>query len=138
MNKAIIESIIGGGLIGLSTVIFLVTTGRITGISGIFRRAIWREDQTTWRWYFLAGLFAGGILISIFLPDAFDAETESPVYIILAGLLVGVGTAMSGGCTSGHGICGVSRLSKRSIVATLIFMAAGILSVYIGKKWIFS
>ena len=123
---------IGGMLIGAAVAIFVLVNGRIAGISGIvgglFRPA---ADDVAWRLAFIAGLMAAPILYALVAtlpPVMIDASYPT---LIVAGLLVGVGTRYGAGCTSGHGVCGISRISPRSLVATLSFMAAGFATVYI-------
>lgn len=120
------SALIGGLLIGLASAAMLHFNGRIAGISGILDGAVARGSDTAWRWVFLAGMLVGGALyFGVTPPGAgFELARSTPL-VIVAGLLVGVGTKMSNGCTSGHGVCGNARLSTRSIVATLTFMAVG-------------
>lgn len=125
-------SIIGGILIGLSVTLMLLFNGRVTGISGILSLALAhpkaREGQ--WRWFFLIGLLLGGIVMQTLRPDLFINTTDrSSLIVLIAGILVGFGTVMGSGCTSGHGICGISRLSPRSILATITFMIFGFITV---------
>ena len=120
---------IGGGLIGVAASILLLTQGRIAGISGI-TGSLMRSDVTDkgWRWAFFIGLLCGGVLLSIVSPEVFVVSEERPVWMMaVAGLLVGFGTQMGNGCTSGHGVCGITRFSPRSLVATGVFMAFGML-----------
>jgi uncharacterized membrane protein YedE/YeeE len=107
--------------------------GKIAGISGILAGVLKPvRGDTLWRICFLAGLLAGGMLLRIFLPTAFDFGIIRPLpMLIIAGLLVGFGTRLGSGCTSGHGVCGISRLSPRSLVATGTFIIAGALVVYL-------
>jgi uncharacterized membrane protein YedE/YeeE len=130
-----IPSLIGGALIGLSTSMLLLFNGRIAGISGIFGGLlIRRPGDVAWRAFFLAGLLAGGYVMSRVDPAAFPhAVLRSAPVIALAGFAVGFGTRLGNGCTSGHGVCGISRLSARSIVATLVFMAAGVIAVFVAN-----
>lgn len=126
-----ISSLIGGILIGLSSLLMLGFNGRIAGISGIVG-GLWgaSPSERGWRAAFLAGLLGGGLLVLLVAPRAFgDGSPASMPFIIVAGLLVGFGTRTGGGCTSGHGVCGMSRLSARSIVATLIFMTVAAITV---------
>lgn len=122
--------LLGGVLIGLSVSLMLYLNGRITGVSGIINGALSiKKNDFLWRISFIAGLFVAGLLLRFFWPESLASTiVRSDAVVIIAGLLVGLGTVMGGGCTSGHGICGISRLSFRSIVATLIFMGLGILS----------
>jgi uncharacterized membrane protein YedE/YeeE len=117
----------GGLLVGVGAAIGLVYHGRIAGISGMVRTLL-TEPRAAFDWQvpFLAGLVAGGLVLLACLPGAIDPTSDRSLpALALAGLLVGVGTAMGSGCTSGHGVCGISRLSPRSIAATLTFMATG-------------
>jgi uncharacterized membrane protein YedE/YeeE len=123
---------LGGLLIGLASTLLLLALGRVAGISGIVSGILVPAKDRIWRVGFVLGLVLGGAAAMLFLGVV--PVSSSPLYLLaLAGLLVGFGTVMGAGCTSGHGICGVARLSKRSIVATIVFMAAGILTVW-GKK----
>jgi len=125
-------ALIGGVMIGLSASVMLIANGRITGISGIINGAVtYKKSDTLWRLIFLLGLFLGGLTLNIVYPASLNNELElSDFQLVIAGLLVGFGTVMGAGCTSGHGVCGISRLSTRSIVATVIFILAGVLSVH--------
>lgn len=121
----------GGMLVGLSALMLMLFNGKVAGISGILAGAM--QHRHAWRWLFLLGLGAGAWLA--FLLDwarlpRFDTLPAWPL-VLLAGLLVGVGTRLGNGCTSGHGICGMGRLSVRSILATLTFMATGALTVFV-------
>jgi uncharacterized protein len=128
-----VASLIGGILIGLSASAMLLLQGKIAGISGIFAGVLRpARGDTLWKASFLVGLFSGGILLRLFLPGAFDFGVVRPVGVLaLAGLMVGFGTRLGNGCTSGHGVCGVSRFSARSILATATFIATGALTVFI-------
>ncbi|WP_346351914.1 YeeE/YedE family protein [Oceanimonas sp. AH20CE76] len=123
-------SALGGGLlIGSAALILLLVGGRIAGISGIVA-GIGSQSDKGWRLAFVAGLVAVPMLIfGLDLAEAYSLQEYSPWRLLLAGLLVGIGTRLGNGCTSGHGICGMGRLSPRSIIATLMFMAAGIATV---------
>jgi len=127
MINSILLAVVGGALIGLSASAMLFFLGRITGISGIVGGILKpTSGDISWRLTFLGGLLAGGLLLVAFMPDAFHVPaTRSQGALALAGLLVGFGVRMGNGCTSGHGICGLSRFSPRSIVATGTFMAVG-------------
>jgi hypothetical protein len=131
-NFTPIASLIGGVLIGLSASVMLLLDGKIAGISGILAGALKPvADDTLWRICFLAGLLAGGMLLRELLPSAFDFGIVRPFPLMaIAGLLVGFGSRLGSGCTSGHGVCGVSRLSPRSLVATATFIFTGALVVY--------
>jgi uncharacterized membrane protein YedE/YeeE len=126
-------SLFGGILIGLSASAMLLLDGKIAGISGILAGVLKPvKSDTLWRVFFLGGLFTGGLLLRICLPGAFDFGIIRPLPLLaVAGLLVGFGTRLGSGCTSGHGVCGMSRLSPRSFVATATFIATGALTVYL-------
>lgn len=124
---------IGGAMIGIAAVVMMGLNGRIAGISGILSGVFSQPgNEKLWRVLFVVGLVVGGALPSLLFnlpaPPVPDATIG---LVIVAGLFVGVGTGLGSGCTSGHGICGMARLSKRSIAATLIFMATGVVSVYV-------
>ena len=126
-------SLIGGALLGLSATMLLMINGKVAGISGIVNGVLSpKRNDLFWRLFFLICMVAGGAL-SVMLIDIEIPSTESiPTFVlVIAGLLVGFGTRLSNGCTSGHGICGVGRFSFRSIIATVIFMVVAALTVYI-------
>lgn len=132
-----LTSLAGGIIIGLSSWLVLTSLGRVTGISGIASTALFARRHAgshdgTWRWFFLGGLIAGGAIFSALFSIPVPAP-RSPWLLIAAGLLVGFGTVIGSGCTSGHGVCGLGRRSVRSLVATCIFMTAGALTVWITK-----
>lgn len=131
-----IPAFLGGTLIGLAAALLLAFNGRIAGISGIFGGVLLpKPGEVRWRAFFLAGLVLGGLALRAFHPGAFPAEISGGVpAIALAGLLVGFGTSLGSGCTSGHGVCGLSRFSARSLVATLTFMATGALTVFVVRN----
>lgn len=125
-------ALVGGLFIGLAASIMLLLQGRVAGISGILNGLLTLPGERLWRGSFLAGLLGGGALMWQLWPEAFNDPTEiSTTTVVIAGLLVGFGTVMGGGCTSGHGVCGLSRFSIRSLVATVTFMVTGILTVAI-------
>jgi uncharacterized membrane protein YedE/YeeE len=131
------SALIGGAIIGAAVALFVVLNGRIAGVSGILGGlARPQAGDISWRVAFVAGLIAAplawGLLAA--LPEI-RVDTSVPV-LVAAGLLVGVGTRYGGGCTSGHGVCGVSRASPRSVAATLAFMAAGFATVYVVRHLI--
>lgn len=135
MNESYAHGLIGGMLIGLAAVLLYWFNGRIMGVSGIVSRLLSKPDQDFWwRLAFVIGLVSGGFIYQLKYPVTIVIDA-SGVSLIIAGLLVGAGTVIGNGCTSGHGICGIARLSKRSIVATIVFMAAGILTVWIRNSW---
>ena len=132
INFTPIEAFLGGLIIGVSVVLFYIANGRIAGISGIVNNAMFSNINRFDNILFVIGLVIGPILYKIIInPEiSFNISNSIPL-LIAAGFLVGVGTKIGSGCTSGHGICGISRFSKRSIVATLIFMISAILTVFI-------
>lgn len=124
-----LAAFLGGVLLGLSVVGYLYVHGRIAGISGLIAQTL--NPKTAFKTpaiWFLAGLFVVPFVYSWFSQPEIAVDAH-PWMMILAGLLVGFGTRMGSGCTSGHGICGISRLSKRSLVATAVFMLAGVVTV---------
>jgi len=129
------SALIGGALIGLSAAVLLLFKGRIAGISGIAGGVILPEKgDIPWRILFLVGLVVGGVFYQLFgiSPSVENIQpVTGKVGLILAGLLVGIGSALGTGCTSGHGICGLARRSFRSLVATLIFMLTAMITVFI-------
>ena len=132
-NFTPISALIGGIIIGLSVVLYFYATGRLAGISGIFEHAITQTSQRVSNTLFLIGLVVGPLIIyNIVLPNnpiPFEI-THSYLLIIPGGFLVGFGTRLGGGCTSGHGICGIGRLSVNSMVATATFVAIGVLTIF--------
>lgn len=136
MSQDWINALLGGVLIGVSVSLMLLWNGRVTGISGIINGAMTPvKGDTLWRVLFIAGLFLGGIVMGQLNPKVFENSVTSDIWTtVAAGLLVGFGTILGSGCTSGHGVCGISRLSPRSLVATMVFMAAGIAAVFIFRK----
>jgi len=128
-----LASLLGGVLIGLSASAMLLLDGKIAGISGILAGVLKPvKGDTLWRVCFLTGLLAGGLLLKELLPGAFEFGLIRPFPLLaIAGLLVGLGTRLGSGCTSGHGVCGISRLSPRSLVATATFIFTGALVVYL-------
>lgn len=132
MNSTWLLSLGGGALIGVAASLLLVFSRRSAGISGIFAGAInpdTSNQDRSWRLMFLAGLVLGGSVLLLATPAVFGNSTRSLPLLLLAGVFVGLGTRLSGGCTSGHGVCGLSQLSLRSLVATLTFIATGVLTV---------
>ena len=129
-----VTALIGGMLIGLSATILLVFDGRIAGISGIVNGAIRWKNRESWRGFFIVGMLTGGLLYKyVFLPESSLALSSNPWSMLLGGLLVGFGTRMGNGCTSGHGVCGLGRLSFRSLVAVIIFMTTAIATVWLTR-----
>lgn len=126
-----LQSLVGGLLIGLASAGLLLFNGRVAGISGILSSALARRPGL-WRWAFLGGLIAVGAALGAGGLQAPVALTsQAPLTLAVAGLLVGVGTQVGNGCTSGHGVCGLANLSPRSLTATLVFMATAALAVFL-------
>jgi uncharacterized membrane protein YedE/YeeE len=132
VNFTPIPAFTGGLIIGLAVAVFFLLNGRLVGISGIASNALTEKENKFDNLLFLLGLIIAPIIYSIFSNGGVNISiSNSYVLMIAAGLLVGIGTRVSGGCTSGHGISGIGRFSLRSIVATVTFMIVGILTVYI-------
>src|SRR5690349_2635138 len=133
-----IASLLGGALIGLSAVLLMWTTGRIAGVSGIAARLFppYADRQFAGRLVFVAGLIVAPVLVRL-VAGGLPAQTigAGTPLLIVAGLLIGFGAVWGSGCTSGHGVCGLSRLSARSLVATMTFMAAGMATVFVMRHW---
>jgi uncharacterized membrane protein YedE/YeeE len=130
-DAAPLAGMIGGVLIGLAAALMLLGAGRIAGVSGIAARAFGLADSALPRlgaWAFVIGLPLGAMLVTS-LTDAPTPNFAAPLTLVIAGLVVGVGTRLGSGCTSGHGVCGMSRLSQRSLVATATFMITGFATV---------
>ncbi|MEZ5977365.1 MAG: YeeE/YedE thiosulfate transporter family protein [Planctomycetota bacterium] len=128
-----VTAVVGGVLVGLSATVLLATHGKIAGMSGMVARLFTSSaEERTWRAVFLLGLLAGAALCFALVPgaDAF-VVTDDPLRLVAAGLIVGFGTRLGGGCTSGHGVCGLAVGSRRSLVAVLSFMGAGFATVYV-------
>ena len=123
-----VSALIGGALIGLAAVLLMRLNGRIAGISGITNGALKAAmPDRLWRVLFVAGLVVGGFVFQAVSDQPLLTREDFPMHwLAIAGLLVGIGTRIGSGCTSGHGVCGIARLSTRSIVATAVFMAVGV------------
>lgn len=129
MNPYVL-AILGGALVGLAASLLLVFNGQIAGVSGMMGNLNGKKNWTPpWRPAFLLGLLVAGAGIAAYSPASFSTTYASWPVVLLAGLLVGVGTRLANGCTSGHGVCGISRLSTRSIIATCTFTIAGALTI---------
>ncbi|WP_281213115.1 YeeE/YedE family protein [Shewanella insulae] len=139
MFSSLAIALCGGLLIGLAASLLLVVNGRIAGISGIISGALWRRESKgsllSWQVYFIVGLVLSGLLLAVPLkewlaiePVVLSAGGIAMPTLLLAGLLVGLGSSLGNGCTSGHCICGIGRLSPRSIAASLVFMLVGIMA----------
>ncbi len=138
-NLTPFSGLLGGAMIGLAAAMLMLLTGRIAGISGIFGGLLTSDaNDRGWRIAFIAGLIAAPLLSSFFTGAALPspAMPASLIVIVIAGLLVGFGSRMGGGCTSGHGVCGTARLSTRSLVATAVFMATAIITVAVVRHMI--
>jgi len=128
-------ALIGGAIIGAAVALFVVLNGRIAGVSGILGGLMRpKAGDISWRVAFIAGLVAAPLALFAALPEI-RVDASFPT-LVAAGLLVGAGTRYGGGCTSGHGVCGVSRSSPRSIAATVAFMAAGFATVFVARHLI--
>lgn len=135
--NSFLMALLGGVIIGTASAGLLLFVGRIAGISGITAGLVKpNKGEVPWRAAFVGGLVAGGMGLLAFYPQAFpEVISRGPLLTAIAGLFVGVGTQMGSGCTSGHGVCGISRLSGRSIVATLTFIASGAAAV-VGMRFV--
>jgi uncharacterized membrane protein YedE/YeeE len=132
-NLTPVASLLGGLLIGVAAGAMLLFDGKVAGISGVVDGLL-HPMRGEWRWRacFVGGLLAGGVVLRLLDPGAYAFTiARSPAAIVTAGLLVGFGTRLGNGCTSGHGVCGVSRLSGRSLWATIIFVASGAVTVFL-------
>tara|TARA_Y100000588_G_C13613966_1_gene652422 strand:- start:119 stop:541 length:423 start_codon:yes stop_codon:yes gene_type:complete len=127
----ILMPLTGGILIGIAASMMLLFNGKVAGVSGIFGGMLFQQgEERAWQLSFIAGLIAGGILLYIINAEFFENSSgRGLLTATIAGLLVGIGTRVGGGCTSGHGVCGIGRLSGRSLVATVTFMFAGMVIV---------
>ncbi|MFY0567931.1 YeeE/YedE family protein [Archangium lansingense] len=136
MTSSFLLPLLGGALIGMSASLLLLANGRVAGISGVVGALLAPvRGDIAWRVLFFGGLLSGGLLLARLRPESFAAPASlsagGVVPLVVAGLLVGFGSRLGNGCTSGHGVCGISRGSVRSIVATLTFMATGALTVFL-------
>ena len=130
INFTPLSAFIGGVIIGLAVILFFIGNGRLAGVSGIVNNALVSKQNRTDNFLFIIGLVLGPIFYAFFTKNNIPfLITSSLPIIIIAGLLVGIGTKVGKGCTSGHGICGISLLSLRSIIATIIFMITAIITV---------
>ena len=132
INFTPVSAFTGGVIIGLAVVVFFLLNGRLVGISGIASNALTEKNNRFDNFLFLVGLIIGPILYTLFSSKQISVTiSNSYILLIIAGLLVGLGTRISGGCTSGHGISGIGRFSLRSIIATITFMIVGIITVFV-------
>ncbi len=137
-NFTPLSASLGGALIGLSAVLLMALNGRIAGISGVLSGTLFADSgDKQWRWFFVIGLILGPLIYWAVRqePPPFKMDASWPV-ILIGGVLVGFGTRLGSGCTSGHGVCGLSRLSIRSMVSVVLFMAAGMFTVALFKHLI--
>lgn len=129
-----LQSLFGGGLIGLASVLLMASMGRIMGATGVLAGFIAPQNLSDWTWraLVLLGMITGPLIVLIFTGQmpAVDVPVSRPM-LIIGGLIVGIGVTYGGGCTSGHGVCGIARLSPRSIAATCTFMAATTVTVFV-------
>ncbi len=135
-NFTPLASLLGGVLIGASASLLMWLNGRVAGISGIWAGVVVpRRGEFAWRAVFVAGLVVGGVLIHLVRPDLMTYTLSRSWWAVaLAGVLVGVGSRVGSGCTSGHGVCGLSRGSQRSLVSVATFMTTGVLVVYVVQR----
>lgn len=133
--SCVVLGLLGGALIGAAAALALFAHGRIAGVSGILGRATRRDPGQTFRLGFLAGLVAAGALLAEAWPCAYGTSPRSTPDLAVAGLLVGLGATLANGCTSGHGVCGLSRGSPRSLVAVATFMLAAAITVAAAGAW---
>ena len=132
VNFTPVSALTGGLLIGLSVILFFILNGRMTGISGIASNFLISKDNRIDNLLFLVGLIFGPLIYSYFTSQKIEISITNSLFLLIGGgILVGLGTRISGGCTSGHGISGIGRFSLRSIIATITFMIVGILTVFI-------
>lgn len=129
------NALVGGMLIGIAASLFYILNGRVAGISGILGGLFNKEGRSEyWRWLYILGLFVGALFSQQFINSSFDFKWDfNPYQAIIGGLLVGFGTRLGNGCTSGHGVCGIARFSLRSLSATLVFMSVAALTVFLMK-----
>jgi uncharacterized protein len=133
----LVRALSGGALLGLAAAGLLVLTGKTAGVSGIVDGVL-RGEKGEWGWKaaFVLGLVAGGIVLRFVMPGALPALAPRALPLVaVGGLLVGFGARLGGGCTSGHGVCGIGRLSRRGLVGTLVFMAAGAATVFLLRRF---
>lgn len=127
--ETLLRALAGGALIGLAASLVLLTHGRVAGISGTLGRALVPDGGRAFRIPFLAGLVVTGVVAAVLAPSSIGSAIRGTPLLAVAGLLVGIGTTLGNGCTSGHGVCGLSRGSPRSLVAVATFMLTGALTV---------
>lgn len=128
-----LPALLGGLLIGLASMIYFLFLGRVMGVSGILGNIFSRNGATLWRIVFIVGILISPWIYSLFAELPVAELTNNKTLLIIGGLLVGLGAGLSSGCTSGHSICGIARLSPSSVIVTIVFMIAGGISVFIVK-----
>ena len=135
--QTIAPALLGGALIGVAGAALLALTGKVAGVSGIVDGLVrWERPELPWKAAFVAGLFLGGVLLARFRPEALpSAMARPPGWLLAGGFLVGFGARMGQGCTSGHGVCGIGRLSLRGLAATCVFIAVGAATVLAWRHW---
>ncbi|MBO9667543.1 MAG: YeeE/YedE family protein [Bdellovibrio sp.] len=135
MMQSILMALAGGALIGVAASLMLLFNGRVTGISGITNGLLsYVKGDYLWRFAFVLGLILGGVVLGATHPEMFvNTTNRTSVMVAIAGVIVGFGTVLGSGCTSGHGVCGISRLSPRSLIATGVFMVVGMLAATVLK-----
>ena len=131
----IFESLIGGTLIGVAVSLLLLFNGKVLGVSGIISELATKPiDKNYWRLFFVLGLLVAPFIYSFYKPMPVTTITTNNLMVIVGGLLVGLGSRLGSGCTSGHGVCGIARLSIRSIIATITFISFGALTVFLIQR----
>jgi len=132
------HAIVGGILIGLGIAVVLIGTGRIAGLSGITAGIVRpSSDDRGWRISFLVGALVVGAMFELASPATFDAAPPHPLWLVaISGVLVGLGTRLGNGCTSGHGLCGLGRFSKRSLIATCTFFGVAVITATVAARWL--
>lgn len=129
------SALLGGALIGFAAVLMMVTTGRIAGISSIFASTLKPSSTYSWQWAFIGGLLFSGLCVNWFYhPIQLDIQSNT-FWLVAAGLMVGFGSRLGNGCTSGHGVCGIARFSPRSLTATAVFISSGMLTVAVLRQF---
>ena len=134
METSSMAALVGGFCIGAAVLLMLALLGRLAGVSGIVANVLTNRDDRLWSGMFIGGLLCGAWVYHFLSGTPYpQASSLEPVWAVAAGLLVGFGTRLGSGCTSGHGVCGISRGSRRSIVATLVFLGSGFATVYLTR-----
>ena len=136
-NFTPLSALIGGSLIGFAAILLLISTGKVAGVSSVVGGLLSKSTpDKSWRLMFTMGLLLGGSMLLLIRPSTAAVTIDTSYFgLIIAGILVGYGTRLGSGCTSGHGVCGLARLSVRSLIATVSFLGTGILTVFITSRW---